>query len=374
MRRLLLFACALAAGALSAADEFDTSVDRSDPNFVKASLLVIGPGNQFFGCAGHSSLRLECPQFNLDNCFSIEHESIADNLGRFVRGKLKSGMFAVPTKEFLKSYESEGRRAVQYPLTLPADAKQRLWKIMDEQVARGTDLPYDYIRYCCVQSILQPILEAIKPYPIEFPKWSERYQMSRREILAENLSWCPWTRLFLHLIAGTEVDRIVSPTKTVILSPDFVELFRQAKVMGRPLIEGEGEVLLPFEAPRESLPVRPMHVAVLLLALAVANCFLRWRWIDWAFLGLQFVLGLLLVHLLCFSDLPASDWNWLIVPFNPLPLVFWRWRRWWGRWAAAGLAVWALVMALAPHQLTDPAFVVLALALAVGSVRVYRVS
>ena len=36
-------------------------IDRSDPNFVTASLLIMSPGNKLYSCAGHSCIRLECP-------------------------------------------------------------------------------------------------------------------------------------------------------------------------------------------------------------------------------------------------------------------------------------------------------------------------
>ena len=364
--RSSIFAFALTFAAFAAdAGALSDGIDRTDPNFVKASLVVIGPGDEFFGCAGHSSLRLECPTFKLDNCFTCESESIRENPLRFVMGNLKMGVFAVPTVDFLKIYESLGRRATQYPLNLPPDVKQRLWKIMDEKVKQGTCLHYDYIRYCCVQTVLMPLLEAIRPYEITFAPWPEKYRLTRRELLAENLAWCPWTRFALHTIAGTEVDEKVSNPKTVILSQDLLDALRGARVLGKPLIEGEGEVLLPNQRISASGFFTPMVVALLLLALAIGSCFVSAKWIDWFFLALQSMLGLLMTHLLVVSNLPATSWNWLIVPFNLLPLVFWKWRKKWALAFAAVLLVWEAGMALSPHQLTDPAYLVIALAYAV---------
>ena len=337
-------------------------VDRTDPNFVTASLLIIGPGNELFGCAGHASVRLECPKFNLDYCFSCESESIKGNFGKFVLGNMKMGMFAIPTKEFLALYKEGGRMATQYPLNLPADAKQRFWKLMDDKVAQGACLHYDYIKYCCVQSVLQPLLEAIRPHEIKFPPWPEKYKLSRREILADNLAWCPWTRIFLHTIAGTEVDRQVSNVRTVILSPDLVELLSETEVEGKKLIAKEGKVVQPYQAPTECVFFTPLKAAWLVLLLAVANVFLRWRWVDRAFLAFQTLLGFLLTYLLAVSHLPATDWNWLVIPFNPLPLVLWRWRRYWAWGFVAVLLAWEAFMLLSPHQLTDPAYLVIVLA------------
>lgn len=87
---LVTAAFAADAGALS------DGVDRADPNFVKASLVVIGPGDEFFGCAGHSSLRLECPTFKLDNCFTCESEDVCGKVLTFFVGRLKMGVPCVP--------------------------------------------------------------------------------------------------------------------------------------------------------------------------------------------------------------------------------------------------------------------------------------
>ena len=83
-------------------------VDRTDPNFVTASLMIAGPGEELFSCAGHAFIRLECPKFNLDYCFSYESEPIPDKVFSFFAGRLKMGMFAVPTEEFLKTYREGG--------------------------------------------------------------------------------------------------------------------------------------------------------------------------------------------------------------------------------------------------------------------------
>lgn len=363
-RFLCLFACALAAGTLSAAEEFDTSVDRSDPNFVKASLLVFGPGEQLYSCAGHIAFQLECPHYKLDNVFSYEGENAADNVRRFFAGRLKMGMLAIPTKDFLVQYAEAGRGARQYPLDLSPAAKVRLWKLFDDLVAKGADLPYDYIKRGCAQSTLQTLLQAIRPERIESGVWPERYDRSRREILQSYIADAPWTRLLLHMISGPAADVAFSQVDKIITPDDLLEYLRRIRVEGRPVLTGEPVELLPQTLHTNPPPVTPLMAAWAAVVLAIVGCFWARRPIGVVLGALYVALALAETYIVFVSDLPASDWNWLIVPFNPLPLVFWHWRRRWGRWAAAVIAAWAAAMLLAPHQLTDPAFVVLALAYA----------
>lgn len=357
MSRHWSLACLLVLlGLTGSATDAVKTADRQSPDFVRVSLLWIGPGTEFFACAGHASLRLECPSHGLDYSFSCECESIREHPFRFVTGRLKTGLFAIPTGEFLQAYAQSGRGCRQYALTLPPDVKQRLWKILDDQVAAGRNLPYDYIRFCCVQTMLQPLLEAIRPRRLVVAPWPEAYRLTRREALAENLAWCPWTRLFLHTIAGTEVDREVDEFKRVILSHELVELLRGATIDGTPILSGEGEVLLPYRP----LPPAPFFTPVLagcvLLLLALVNLRHPCKLTVGIFLILQMSIGMLVMHLVLFSSLPATDWNWLIVPFNVFPVVFWKFRSKWAMTYCVILMAWVAGMIVYPHQITDPAY------------------
>ena len=52
----------------------------------------------------------------------------------------------------------------------------------------------------------------------------------------------------------------------------------------------------------------------------------------------------------------------LMVLFNPLPLIFWCWRRYWSLPYAIILLIGTIVLFCLPHMLVDPAILVLALA------------
>lgn len=346
-------------------DGADLPFDRSAPDFVKASLLVFGPGEQLYSCAGHVAFRLECPYFKLDNVFSYEGENASDNVWRFFAGRLKMGMFAIPTAEFLAQYEAAGRGARQYPLELSPAAKVRLWKLFDDLVAKGADLPYDYIKRGCAQSTLQTLLQAICPEPVESGVWPEHYAQSRREILQSYIADAPWTRLLLNMISGPSADFAASPVDKIITPDDLLEYLRRIRVEGRPVLTAAPIELLPHTLSAKSPLVTPLMVAWAVVILALVACFWARRPLGFALWTMYAVLALAETYIVFVSDLPASDWNWLIIPFNPLPLICWHWRRKWGRWAAVLLLGWVMVMALSPHQLTDPSLVVLALAYAV---------
>ena len=375
-----------ALGGITPNDAFNDGIDRTDPNFVTASLLVMSPGDELYSCAGHSCIRLECPKFNLDYCFSYESEGVTDKIFTFFMGKLKMGMFAEPTAEWLKMYKDVGRGITQYRLNLPPDAKQRLWKILDEKVAEGPNLPYDYLERGCAQSDLAVLRKAAASHgssglvvPSEWVPVREGRPLNRpftRRECVDTFTSAPhpWNCFFLHAICGAELDREVSVSKSIVVPSDLLSLLRTSKIDGKPIIDGEGVELLPVNQGRSSSRATaiftPLVVACVVTALSAVNWFVKVKWLDWLFLAIQSLLGAFFTYLVVFSNLTATDWNWLIVPFNLLPLVFWKWRKKWAPWFAGVLLLWEAGMIFWPHRLTDPAYLVLVWAYALMYARI----
>ena len=300
--------------AVAANDGFNDGIDRTDPNFVTASLLVVSPSDEIYSCVGHSGIRLECPTFRLDYCFTYESESAKDKVIPFIRGKLKMGMFSMPTSEYLKSYAADGRGVVQYRLNLPPEVKQRLWKLLDEQVTKGVDL---------------------------------------------NAVAYPWDRFFLYALIGVEADRSVPCEKKIIVPLDLLEVLQNAKLNGSVIVADEGVELLPTTLITRKTWVTPLMVSIFVAVFSMVNLLLASSCIDVLLLGFQSVAGAFFTYILFVSDFPGSGWNWLIVPFNLLPLVFWKWRQKWALWFAGVLVLWEIGMICWPHRLTDPAYLVL---------------
>lgn len=363
--RLTAAMCLCLSLLLSAAD-FNDGIDRSDPNFVKASLLVTGPGDELFSCVGHSCFRLECPAFNLDYCFSYESEDVEDKIFSFFSGTLTMGMFAIPTVRYLGSREQRERGVVQYPLNLPPAVKQKLWKLLDERVAQGTSLPYDYDKRGCTHALVGILADAIAPHRLEPSMWPEWISKSRREMFDRALSESyPWNLFFIHAIMGTEADKDVSRLDKIIFPNDLVAVLKCVTVEGAPML-GEGIVLgVASCAPRTSCRLTPLIVALLLLGVSIASIWIDGRAVVLAALLLPALIGVFVMYLVMVSNLPNTSWNWLIVPFNVLPLVFWHWRRYWALPFGGLVVVWAAFVLCGEHRLVHPAFVVIAVSSAV---------
>ena len=349
------------------------TVDRDADDFVTASILFAQPGGALYSRFGHVALRMQCPTYDMDYIFSYESENAASRILRFFAGKLKMGLFAIPTEDYLASYAEEDRGVKQYELNIPIYARRNLWRVLDEHVSDGINLPYNYIIRGCAHGTLRFLDEGLDTIPLEFGSWPEKFTtMTRRELAAMRLDDSPWCRAFLHLICNGCIDAACSKSEKVIMPADLMEVLSHAKVQGHPILKEDGcTVLLPDGHGLHAPWFKPYMAALVLLLLTVVAAFMRWRFMDYVLLALQTLIGLVTVYLVCFSSLCCTEWSWLIIPFNPLPLICWKWRKHWALPYAIAIALWLIAMMLWPHTLTDAPYLLLALSLALSYVNIY---
>lgn len=344
-----------------------------DENFVIASVLLAEPGGVLYSNAGHVTLRLQCPDHQLDYVFSYESENVSQKVLTFLAGNLKMGMFAIPTAEYLESYRKEQRGVKEYVLNMPIEAKRNLWRVCDNHMLEGANLPYDYINRGCAYSTLRILQEGLDTIPIQFGPWPEKFKtMNRRELAAMQLVDYPWTTCFMHFVCNGAVNKNDCTNEEKVVVPvDLIEVLSCAKVQGKPFMSSSPTQLLPPGPERQKPWFTPTLLAAILLLLTIVASLCKKSVMDYVLLFIQSVLGIVTVYLMLFSNLVCTEFSCLIIPFNPLPLLLWKWR---GKWAlpyAIVIALWMVVVLLWPHSLTDTSFILLSLALIVSYVKIF---
>lgn len=330
-------------------------------DFVKASVVVAGPGETLYSCAGHACFRMQCPSAGMDYCFSYESEDVAERVLSFLGGNLKMGMTAVPTADYIANYEKEGRSVAEYALDLPISVKQNLWRVLDEYVDQGMELPYDYIERGCAISIFHILKEAIGNRYLEIGDLPPVFDLSRREILTSELKDSPWTRLAINVLTNGSANDEVFQEEKAITPAVLIELLKNSRLSGRPLISAP-----PVQKVRETkrggkIWFTPTMAAWIVLLLTIVSAFAARRYMLRFLVMFQFLLGCVNIYLVFVSSLCATEWSWLLIPFNPLPALLWKWRGKWETSYGTVILVWSGAMLLIPHSLTDPALVLMAL-------------
>lgn len=218
---------------------FSDTIDRLAPDFVLVSLCVADPTDQtqdYLGVTGHAFLRLQCPTFNLDYCFSYESEKIKGQLWDYLTGKLRMGMFAIPTDEYIEDYRVWKRAVHEYRINMPPEAEQRLWEQMDNHMLAEQDMQMNLIRFGCTNTLLRYVERALLPDTIAYC-WPEKFfTQSALEIAEEHFVNYPWTALGFRLTTGNEIHRLQTPKQKIIFPTDLLEVWQQSTINGEPLL------------------------------------------------------------------------------------------------------------------------------------------
>ena len=252
---LLLFALAVAVWAQepemtvaerNAAQGFNDTIDRLADDFVLVSLCVADPTDQsqdYLGMTGHAFLRLQCPTFGLDYCFSYESERIKGQLWDYLTGKLKMGMYAVPTDAYVEDYRVWKRAVHEYLIHMPAEAEQRLWEQMDNHMMAETDMQMDLVKYDCANTLLRYVERALSPTQIQY-EWPEKFlTKSAMELAEEQLANYPWSLLGIRLTASKDLAQLQTPKQKVIFPIDLLEVWSTATINGEPMLEYVGDMV-----------------------------------------------------------------------------------------------------------------------------------
>lgn len=360
----MLFLSLLLQGATGKA--YGNVPENPDEDFVIASVMTASPGEELYSKLGHAFLRMQCPSHGMDFCFTYESEDAARKVMSFLSGNLKMGMQGIRTEEFLKHYKEEGRGVTQYDLRLPIAVKQNMWRILDNLVDEGMDLPYDYMERGCAYSVFSVINQALGEKSLQVDRWPSEFSMTRREIVCSRLEKDPWTKLFLNIITNGPIDEEVAYTEKTITPETLIMALENATVDHRPVL-AEGKEVFAAAGNLSAEPwFTPMKAVVMLLALTIICFALRQSWMAYVMLGIQTVMGLFVCYLLFFSSLCATEWSWLVIPFNPVPAIFWKWRRLWEIPVAAILLIWCLAITFGGDYLMDPPLILLAFAIALA--------
>lgn len=275
---LCLFTLSLLSLKAEELSEDSLAVLRTQDDFVTASICIADPTDwhdDMLGILGHAFIRLQCPTFDMDYCFSYEGQSANDDIMGFIKGDLKMGLFAEHTQEYIKPYQKWNRTVREYKLNLPPEADLRLWEIMDQHVEEGIDLPLDLTEHGCAQTLIQYITQALDTTAIVYSEWPEEFRLSRYEMLDNSLEPYPWLRLMAKTLGMYgNFDQDCPNDEKIILPRQIVEVWQKATVNGKPLLTYKGD-LTKGESPKVERPWFTPSIAagvlvVLVLAIVVA--------------------------------------------------------------------------------------------------------
>ena len=344
---------------------FNDHVDRTAEDFVIASILISDPVEGMLSLAGHTAIRVQCPIFNLDYVYHYiminKDDSISENQA-LLTGRFVVQMVADTFATYVQNSEDINRGLTEYRLYLTPQEEQKLWQILDEELVSGKQLKYEFLQEGCAVRTKKLVERVIGKKHIDYSACGPRFSAPQYELVSAAMQHAPWMR-FVMLTAMYGHTKKSDCANNLLVPADLAAAWQSATVDGHPLLS-DGVRIVANNYYQSNGWLTPFRLAILLLIISMIGLLVTKPYIDWIIMGIQLLMSVLV---LLFSVMGSTFivWNWLLIPFNILPAICWKWRNYWALPYAAVLAVWILVMVLVPHMLVDTTHIILALAFAI---------
>lgn len=304
---------------------------------IRFSLLTCAPGSEIYELFGHTALRYQNFSDQTDLVFNYGMFSFNTPhfVFRFVKGETDYQLGIMPYPYFESEYALRGSSVYQQELNLTPAEKRKLFSLLEENYRPENRIyRYNYFYDNCTTRARDQIERCIDG-TVVYPEGQDGKTF--RGIVHEFTAGSSWDELGIDLCLGAEADKPIG-NRLQMFSPFYMRDFAsQAYILQpdgsrRPLVLRETKIVdvVPEKAD-PSFPLSPMQCASCFLALLVLVAWWQWRigrvWWGWdLFLfGLQGLAGCIITFLFFFSVHPTVGSNWMLILFNPLPLLLLPW-------------------------------------------------
>lgn len=306
---------------------------RAQQDSIKISLLTCEPGTEIYALFGHTALRYENPARGQDLVFNYGMFSFntPNFLYRFVKGETDYELGVVPYAYFEGEYAMRGSSVYQQTLNLTPEEKLKLVRILEENyLPENRTYRYNYFYDNCTTRARDRFEDCIDG-EIIYPAGEEG--VSFRDIVHQYTKGHEWDELGIDLCLGSEADVPIDTRKQMFAPFYMLEAARGATIVKgdsvRSLVREEKKVVdVAPEAEEAGFPLSPLACVFILIGI---TCLVGWWqlkrgkviWIwDVLLFGAQGLAGCVIAFLVFFSIHPTVGSNWLIILFNPIPLIY----------------------------------------------------
>ena len=341
----------------------------------RVGVMTMQPGEIFWERFGHDAIVIDDPAAGapISYNFGFFDPSEPDFVSRFVQGRMRYRLVALPLADDLAYYREVGRGvSIQWLDLTPAQARSLSAALAENALPQNARYGYDYFTDNCATRVRDALDRALGGRLHEQLAGRSRGNSYRSEAV-RLASPAPWMWLGFDVGLGPFADTPLSRWEEAFVPMRLADSLREARSAdGRPLVRAE-ERLLPHRlAPEPVESVRPwwpwllagvaVAIALVTLGLRAPRVLAALALVFWTLAGL---LGALLLFL-WFGTAHRAAWaNQNLLLLDPLCLLLlpggWRIARgrgagpWFGRLlslvlAAAALAWFMRWLPVFPYQ------------------------
>lgn len=310
------------------------SVQSQSTDSIRFSLLTCAPGTEIYSLFGHTAIRYENYTRRIDVVFNYGMFSFntPNFIFRFVAGETDYQLGITPYSYFEAEYAMRGSSVYQQVLNLTQSEKERLLTILENNyLPENRIYRYNYFYDNCTTRARDKIEECIEGKVVYPDSLSGK---SYRSIVHEFTAGSPWDELGIDLCLGAEADKEINKRQQMF-SPFYMKYYASNAYIvdsggtRRPLILDETKIVdVEPDEVQPGFVLSPLMCGALFLALCVVMAWGQWKtqriWWGWDIVlyGLQGLAGCIIAFLFFFSVHPTVGSNWLLILFNPIPLLY----------------------------------------------------
>ena len=310
------------------------SVQSQSTDSIRFSLLTCAPGTEIYSLFGHTAIRYENYTRRIDVAFNYGMFSFntPNFIFRFVAGETDYQLGITPYSYFEAEYAMRGSSVYQQVLNLTQSEKERLLTILENNyLPENRIYRYNYFYDNCTTRARDKIEECIEGKVVYPDSLSGK---SYRSIVHGFTAGSPWDEFGIDLCLGAEADKEINKRQQMF-SPFYMKYYASnayivdAGGTRRPLILDETKIVdVEPEEVQPGFILSPLMCGALFLALCVVMAWGQWKtqriWWGWDIVlyGLQGLAGCIIAFLFFFSVHPTVGSNWLLILFNPIPLLY----------------------------------------------------
>ena len=283
-------------------------------NQAKVSILTCGTGPESYAMYGHTGIRIQDVSQQIDvvyNYGAFDFDT-PNFIGRFVKGDLQYFVTNGSYIDFYYNYQAENREIIEQDLALsPAQINQLFQQLNASVYSDDRFYTYKFIDRNCTTMVVDKINNTLGSEYIK----SQNSNQSYREILYPYMSDF-YMKLGIQLIFGAKVDE---PATRLFLPYEFKDAISTAKINGNKIEKSNSKIL---QVTKVETPFNWLNSIYSLITVLLILVLLNKKWIKISYFIFAGLLGLFFSLVGLYSLHEEILWNYNILLFNPLLLVF----------------------------------------------------
>lgn len=278
------------------------------------SIMTCGTGNELYSLFGHTAIRVHDIENNLDvvynyGAFDFDTPNFAM---QFTKGDLNYFIVNNRYIDFINLYNYEKRDVYEQELNIPLELKQELFENLAQSMLSDERLyQYKFIDNNCTSKVVAVINKTLKAKIITKKVDTDQ---TYRSILFPYFNNHFYEKLGTSIVFGTKVDQM--GTK-IFLPFELQKSLKLIQYQNQPLCK-KNKTILNFE---EETPTSWWNNSYTYLFILGFITLINKKSIDYVYLSIISLVGLLFVFLGFYSSHQELGYNYNILLFSPLLLI-----------------------------------------------------